>query len=58
MKTTFTVGGRMNRKQVGAALIVVGAVGAAVTMFAGNQAGLWFVSLVVLGVGLFLRLKK
>ncbi len=48
----------MTRQQVGTVLIVVGAVGTGLTMFAGNQAGLWVVSLVVLGVGLFLRLKK
>ena len=48
----------MTKQQWGVGLIVVGAIGTVLTMFAGNQPRLWFVSLVVLGVGLFLKFKK
>lgn len=48
----------MTKQQWGTGLIVVGAVGTVLTMMAGNQPGLWFVSLVVLAVGLFLKFKK
>ena len=48
----------MSKHQWGNGLIVVGSVGAAFSLFAGNLAGLFFVGLVVLGVGLFLRLNK
>lgn len=48
----------MTKQQWGTGLIVVGAVGTALSMFSGNQPGLWFVSLVVLAVGLVLKFKK
>lgn len=48
----------MTKQQWGNVVIVVGAVGAALGLFAGNQPGLFFVGLIVLGVGLFLRIRK
>jgi hypothetical protein len=48
----------MTKPQIGTALIVVGAVVTAISLFSGSAAGLFAVGLVVLGIGLFLKFKK
>ena len=48
----------MEKKTAGNVVIALGAIGSAVSLFVGNQPGLFFMGLVVLGIGLFLRLKK
>jgi len=48
----------MTKQTWGNILIVIGAIGAVLGLWAGNQPALFFIGLIVAGVGIFLRLRK